>query len=498
MIPLVYNFPYFSIFLCMISAIIISVIKNGKIVYRWTVLVCIVCQALSFCTLVYLHKNNTWFSFTMGKFSAPFGNEIAATELQSFLATLFSIVMLCAIIGGKDDLFHDVADGKMGLAMVMMNMTLASLLVLIYTNDIFTGYVFIEISTIAACALVMIRNDKETLISTIRYLFMSLMGSGLFLFGIVILYSVTGHLLIPQLSEMITKLYFEGENVVQITAAAILITVGLGIKSGMYPFHRWLPWAHGSATTSSSAILSSLVLKGYIAFLITIYTRVFTLEVIRATHINYVVFALGVSGMIIASIYATKESHIKHLLAYSSVAQIGYIYMGIGLGTKEGIVAACFQMGAHAVTKCLLFISAGRLDSVTDYNKELSALKGSAYRAPLAGIGFSVGALSMIGIPLFAGFSAKVNFALAVSDWKSILVLLALAVSSILNAIYYIPAAISIWSTSDVTVTWEYEKKDTLYGIAAVLLIIAVIVFGTKYVDFMSIIDNGLRIMIGE
>ena len=191
MLPFVYNFPFFSIFLCMVSAILLSVVRSDKLSYTWSMCVAFICGLLSLILTVYLYKAGVSFAYTMGKFPAPFGNEIKAGPLQALLTTVFCFVMFFAYLGGREDFFADVPKGKLGLACVMLNMTLASLLVLTYTNDIFTGYVFIEISTIAACALVMIKQSGETFVATIRYLFMSLFGSGLFLFGIIILYGIT-------------------------------------------------------------------------------------------------------------------------------------------------------------------------------------------------------------------------------------------------------------------------------------------------------------------
>ena len=492
--PFEYNFPFFSIFLCMVTAILLSVIKNRNFCYYWSLFVCFACGLLSLVLTLKLTAAGESFAYTMGKFPAPFGNEIKAGPLQALMATVFSFVMLFSLTGGKDDLYHDVPERKAGLACVMFNMTLASLLVLTYTNDIFTAYVFIEISTIAACALVMVRDDTETLISTVRYLFMSLLGSGFFLFGVIILYGVTGHLLMPQLTEAVAGLAGSGSGKVQLVASLAMITIGLGIKSGMYPFHRWLPWAHGSATTSSSAVLSGLVLKGYVVLLITIYCRVFTLKTVQETGVNRIVLVFGLLGMVMGSISAMKEGHIKHMLAYSSVAQLGYIFMGIGLGTEAGISAACFQIIAHACTKSLLFCSAGRLDGVTNYDKRFSELKGSAWKAPLAGIGFAVGAFSMIGIPLLAGFTSKMNFALAESGWKGMLVLAALVVSSILNALYYIPALIAIWSEKDKPDEWHYEPNDTMFGIAACALMACVLALGIFFGPVMETIETGLRL----
>ena len=142
-------------------------------------------------------SQNTYFVYAMGKFPSPWGNELRAGPLEAGLALVFCIVMACSLLGGLKDIFEDILPGKQNLYFVMMDMLLASLLSMLYTNDIFTGYVFIEINTIAACAIVMAKDNNQTLVATMRYLVMSLLGSGLFLISLALLYSITGHLLMP-------------------------------------------------------------------------------------------------------------------------------------------------------------------------------------------------------------------------------------------------------------------------------------------------------------
>ena len=492
-----WNLPYLCVFLIMIAAILLSVLRGAKRAWWITVCAAAVCTAASLAFLVFIVRADAAYPFTMGKFPAPFGNEIKFGPLQGLFAAVFSAVMCLSLLGGRTELFEDVDEKKMGLACVMLNMVLASLLVLTYTNDAFTAYVFIEISTISACALVMIKDSGPTLVATIRYLFMSLLGSGLFLFSVILLYAITGHLLMPQLTESVAKLMADGSYGRVLALLLATMTAGLGIKSAMFPFHRWLPDAHGTATTTSSAVLSGLVLKGYAVLMITMFVRVFTLETVRAFHIHDAVFILGFCGMILGSVRAMGETHAKRMLAYSSVAQLGYVFMGIGLGTTEGVAAACFQILAHAFTKPLLFISVGRLAATVGHDKQLAALRGSAWNAPLAGIGFGVGALSMVGIPLFGGFAAKVNFAGAsiFGDEKLILTLGVLAVSSVLNALYYIPALIGIWSRSGRQSDAEHIQRDGSCAAAILLLIAGVLFLGVCFSPVMDLIVRGLELM---
>lgn len=493
--PLSYNFPFMCIFMSMVAAILLSIVKGAKLSYYVTLFVGIACTVMSLVFLFDIVRDDTAFAFTMGKFAAPFGNEIKGGPLQAIMASIFSGVYTMALLGGKTELFEDVSEGKMGLAGVMFNMVLASLLVLIYTNDAFTSYVFIEISTIAACALVMIKDSGATLVATIRYLFMSLLGSGLFLFAVILLYGITGHLLMPQITEEVAALAASGEQKLLLGLCIGLLVPALGIKSAMWPFHRWLPDAHGTATTTSSAVLSGLVLKGYAMLMILFFCRIFTLETVRSYHINDVVFVLGLAGMIMGSVSAMREPHAKRMLAYSSVAQLGYVFMGIGLGTVAGVAAACFQMLAHACTKSLLFVSVGRLATTTGHDKDLVALRGSAWNVPLAGIGFAVGALSMVGIPLFGGFAAKVFFASAsIADAEKIVLTLAvLAVSSVLNALYYIPALIGIWSHKRPAV--HEAKRDMACSAAIIVLCLGIFALGIGFGPVMDVIVRGIELL---
>lgn len=497
--PFVENFPFFSIFLAMTAGILLSVVRDGWKAQRISVAVALAAAVLSAEVLAYTAGGDLSFTYGMGMYGAPLGNELKAGPLQALLALTFSVGMAMSILGGSRDLFHDVLPKKQNLYFVMSNLVLASLLALTYTNDLFTGYVFIEISTIAACALVMARDTGPNMIATIRYLFLSLMGSGLFLIGVAILYSITGHLLMPQIHEAVQELAATGKYVLPLTVVIGLTTVGLGVKSAMFPFHLWLPDAHGSATTASSAILSGLVLKGYIVLMLTLCLRVFTLDVINATHLNDVLLAFGLLGMVLGSVRAIQQTHIKRMLAYSSVAQIGYIFMGFGLGTEAGIVASCLHILVHACSKPMLFCCAGKLGDAAGHHKNLANLRGSAYRAPLAGVGFTVGALSMIGIPLLGGFASKLYFAsasLQTSDRMAV-TLLVLAVSTVLNALYYVPAVLAIWSLAAEETLSELPPMEPDWGfrISTMVFIAAVFVLGILYRPLVHIIEAGVRLM---
>lgn len=496
MLPVYQNIPFVCIFLCMISGISMPLFKKGRSAYRLMLFVCAVVTVLSFILMARLSINEEYFVYQMGHFPAPWGNELSAGPLEAMLCVMFGSVMGLSLLGGRKTMTEDILEPKQRLYFAMISMLLASMLAMTYSNDIFTDYVFIEISTIAACAIVMARDTAKTIAATIRYLIISLLGSGLFLIGVVLLYCITGHLLMPNIQQKILEIIADGSYTVPLTMVVGLLTIGIAIKSALFPFYAWLPYAHGGATTASSAILSGLVLKGYIVMLMKIFYRVFTIEAVRSLRVTNVMFVFGIAGMIVGSIGALKEEHIKRMLAYSSIAQIGYIFMGIGLGTDLGIVAAFFHMLVHAAAKPLLFLCAGRLSEVQGHEKSLYRLRGAALKDKLAGAGFTVGALSMIGIPLFAGFVSKYFFADAslFSGYKMWPALLALAASSVLNALYYVPAVMALWTPS-VFSKIGGPVKNTGFAISAPILTAAVILLGCCAAPVVELIGSGLALL---
>ncbi|MDE6943473.1 MAG: sodium:proton antiporter, partial [Lachnospiraceae bacterium] len=319
---LIQNFPCFSIILCLFAGILSSGLKDKAAMRVNTILLGIV-TLLSAATLLYTLSTGESFVYVMGKFPAPWGNEIRAGVLEALTALFFCVIMLLSLLGGRHKLLEEVEAGKTYLYYVLTDLLLSSLLALVYTNDMFTAYVFVEINTISACGLIMIRQNGRTIEAAVRYMIMSLLGSGLLLLGLCMLYDLTGHLLMSDIKESVARLAANGEYVIPLIVAIVLMSVGICIKSALFPFHAWLPDAYGYSTVSSAAILSSLVSKGYIFLLIKIIYRVIGFNIYHDTRIIDVLFAFGLMGMVFGSLSAIKENDVRRMIAYSSVAQIG-------------------------------------------------------------------------------------------------------------------------------------------------------------------------------
>ena len=183
---IVCNFPAVSILLCLFGGIISSGLKQvaARIINAVLILTVIVLSATTF---VYTLATGSSFVYVMGRFPAPWGNEIRAGMLETFMATFFGIIMLLSLLGGEKKLHDEVEEEKIFLYYVLNDLLLSSLLALVYTNDLFTAYVFIEINTIAACGLIMIRQNGRTIEAAVRYMIMSLLGSGMILLSICLI-----------------------------------------------------------------------------------------------------------------------------------------------------------------------------------------------------------------------------------------------------------------------------------------------------------------------
>ena len=320
----IHNIPFFSIFLAMFCGIITPLIKNGKTAHKVHALMVLIVAIMSAILLVNVTTTGESFTFMMGHFPAPWGNELRAGPLEAMMALIFSVVMLLTTTGGQEFIFHDVVPEKQSFYFIMLNALFGSMLALAYTNDIFTAYVFIEILTIASCALIMAKGTAQAMVGTTHYLVISLLGSGTILLGISILYSITGHLLFPQMKEAIVQLVATGQYTFPLLVVTGFVFIGLAIKSALFPFHSMLPGAYQAAVPTSSGVLSGLVLKSYIFLAIKLIYSVFSVDVMLQLKIVDILFVFGLAGMVMGSVYAMRETRMKRMLAYSSVAQIGY------------------------------------------------------------------------------------------------------------------------------------------------------------------------------
>ncbi len=491
------NFILFSIVLSLICSVVSSVLKDKA---ARVVSLCLtgLVFAANMTLLVYLAEVGDNISYMMGHYPHPWGNELRLGLTEAIVSSAFSLILFLCILGDRKSIIGRIDPGKEKFFHVLVCLLQAAFLVLVYTNDIFTGYVFIEICTLASCGILMIRQNGRSILASVRYMIFSLIGSGLFLFGVIFLYSITGHLLFPDLKASVSVIWAIGEYRVALLASMCLICTGISIKSGLFPFHIWMADTYGAAIPASSGILSGIVSKGYIFFLIKIIFNVFGTEIFYTCGINNVLFVLGCCGIIMGSIQAINENNLFRMVAYSSAAQIGYIYIGIGLSPTAGITAAIYHILAHALTKPAVFLASAQLSDAARGAKKFRNLTGIAHTNPLAGLAFTFEAFSMIGVPFTMGFISKYLFAEAAFSSplaKMIPALLVLAVSTVLNTLYYARTVLRIYSTPRRHYRIRMKARaEKSFCVSAVIFVLLNLALGVISMPFIELLTRSLSI----
>lgn len=374
--------------------------------------------------------------------------------LEGIMGFFFCILGFLIIWASTSMIDKDLNDERIPLYYILITMLIVSLCGIVFFDNLIWIYIFIEMSSFLSAGIVMINDTKENIKAGLKYLLLSILASALFLIGTIILYNISGSFNISEI-----KLWENTNiNMKLVLYSFIFILVGIGFKSALFPFHIWLPDAHGSAPAPSSAILSSLVLKAYIILFIKLIYITFGINLIKETRILDIVLYLGICGMIYGSLLAIIQKDLKRMIAYSSVAQVGYIFMGIGLGNIEGLIASVFHILAHGVTKATLFLNVGTIINKTD-NKQIDKMINIGKKLPLTMGLFTIAALSMIGIPLLVGFSSKWNFAQGIILSNKLWVIGILSLSTLLNGLYYLPIIVRAYFNKDSNVEKIIESK---------------------------------------
>lgn len=422
-----------------------------------------------------------------------FGQQIDINMLEGLMGLFFTGIGFLIVWASKSMIDYDLTSEKIPLFYAMVLALIGSLCGMVFFDNLILVFILIELSAFIAAGIVLIKDSEENYKAGLKYLFLSIFASAFLLVGIVILYRLTGTFAINDIFHKLVAI----SDLTLIRYSFIFIFIGIAVKSALFPFHIWLPDAHGSAPAVSSAILSSLVLKGYIVFFIKLIYTAYGISTIKLLNLLPIIMILGICAMLYGSIMAIMQRKLKKVIAYSSVAQIGYIFMGIGIGSPAGLIASIFHIIAHGVTKSCLFLCAGEIIMQTGH-KEIKDMKGIGKSLPITMGLFTICGLSMIGIPLLIGFSSKWLFASAIMKSEMIWIIIALSLSSLLNALYYLPVSINAFfniGSNQNKSTVESLELPISKQLPIIILGCLVVVFGIysrPIIDLISLIVEKL------
>jgi multicomponent Na+:H+ antiporter subunit D len=340
-------------------------------------------------------------SYTYGGWPAPYGIEARVDGFGAALATMIAAVSLGVFFYAGPSLRAELPRDEPAFFATAL-LLVAALQGMTVTADLFNLYVFLEISSLTAYALVAIGGGAASLAS-FRYLVIGTLGASFYLLGVAYLFALTGTLNAADAAVALGGVASSPALVLAIS----LIALGLGLKMALFPLHDWLPDSYTFAPSTASALIGGLMTKVSALALIRVLYLVFA-----PSHrdlvdpIREIVAYLGGAGIVFGSVMAVAQRDLKRMFAYSSVAHLGFIAVGIGMANKAGISGAVFHMIAHGVAKATLFLIAGGI-AYRVGSRNVDALAGVHRKMPLSAAALVVAAFSMIGIPPTAGFYSK-------------------------------------------------------------------------------------------
>ena len=417
------------------------------------------------------------------KISFAFSTDGTAKFFISLAAVGWLLVTLYSTVYMK----HETNEPRFYVCMLLSE---AAMLGAALSSGLVSMYVFYELLTLTSMPLVLHSESRDSIRAAMKYLFYSIAGAFLALFGIFVLATAA-----PTLT------FTEGG--VGVAATPLVITglftmaLGFGAKAGLYPLHGWLPTAHPVAPAPASALLSGLIAKAGVLAIIRSLYFVASPEILRGTWAQTVLLILALSTILIGSTLAYSEKILKKRLAFSTVSQISYVLVGLFLCSAGGLKGAFLQITFHAAVKMCLFLFAGSVIYLTGKTK-VDELYGIGRRMPVLTVAFTVAALSLIGIPPMGGFVSKWTLATSALDSVpaplSYVIPAVLLVSALLTAGYLLQISVRAFYPGDTRlpefVAPESKKEPLLMVIPVVLLAVFAIVGGVLSASTLSVADS--------
>ena len=435
------NLPVLTVVLPLMAGFLTPIVGliDRRLPWYWVMLATFVILLTTSSNLVTVIATGT-IHYHLGGWNPPFGIEYVIDLLNGFVCLIIAFIGFMVSIYSKESVKKEVP-GKTTQFYTVFMLLITGLMGITITGDIFNFYVFLEISSLTAYSLISMGDRGDALVASFNYLIMGTVAASFILLGIGYLYAVTGTLNMADMHRLIPNIY---ESKVVLAALAFFM-VGFSIKVGLFPLHAWLPDAYTHAPSTGSALIAGLMTKvgvyAMIRFMFSVFTPVFVIDMTRMTEILSWAAALAI---IMGSVFAIAQSDIKRMLAYSSISQIGYILLGVGLANVIGMQGGLLHILNHALMKCALFLVAGAIFYKTGI-RNLYQFQGLGRKMPVTTTVFLIAGLSMIGVPGTVGFTSKWYLALGSIDAGQWLFAVIILVSSLLNLVYFWRVFDNVW-----------------------------------------------------
>lgn len=455
------HLPALQVVVPMLSAPLVMLLRPRGLAWAATTAasLCAFAIALQLAFLVY---GGATPQYMMGSWPAPFGIELAIDSFNVLLLLVITAASSIALVGGMRSVDSQIEADRQPLFYSAWLLALAGLAGIAVSADAFNIFVFMEISSLASYILVAGGPDRRALPAVFKYLCMGTIGATFYLIGVGLIYMMTGTL---NLADMAARLG-DVEDLRPVLVAAGFVTTGLALKAAVFPLHLWLPNAYTYAPHMATVFLAACATK--VSLYILIRFDYFVFQPNLTDHgLQFAMFLmpLALLALLISSGVALFERNLKRLLAWSSVAQIGYMTLGASLLTATGVTAGILHMFNHALAKGALFLAVAGL-AFGCRGIRLEEIRGAARHMPWTMGAFVVAGLSLVGVPGTAGFVSKwylISAAISVEGYGFLLA--AVIVLTSLMALAY------IWRVVEAAYFGEPAKGDTPRGEAPLILI---------------------------
>ncbi|MFQ5442457.1 MAG: monovalent cation/H+ antiporter subunit D family protein [Thermodesulfobacteriota bacterium] len=372
-------------------------------------------------------------SYHMGGWEPPWGIEYVVDYMNGLVISVVSFIAIAVAFYSKSSVAKEIPGERIPLFYAVYMLFITGLMGVSITGDIFNLYVFLEITSLSIYTLIAMGRKRDALIASFNYLILGTIAGTFILIGVGYLYMMTGTLNMADLRGLLPGMY----NTTAVRTAFAFFTVGLSLKIALFPLHIWLPNAYTHAPSTVSAVVAATATKVGAYVLLRIMFTVFTPEFnISVVPVTYILIFFSCLAIVAGSVLAIAQKNLKRMLAYSSIGQIGYIVLGAALVNKLALTGSLIHILNHAVMKGTLFMVAGAVVYTTGA-VEIQDLKGLARKMPWSMAAFTVGGLSMIGVPLTVGFVSKWYLALGAIDAGMWFIVPIILISSLLTAVYF-------------------------------------------------------------
>jgi multicomponent Na+:H+ antiporter subunit D len=462
------HLPILQVILPLFGAIFAAFLRRGDSAFALALAVSWVMPAIAGAMLWQVLQSGP-ISYHLGGWEPPWGIEYRVDLLNGFVLLLISAIGAVIMPAARRAIDLEIEEERQARFYCVFLLCLTGLLGIAVTGDAFNAFVFLEISSLSTYVLIALGPDRRALLAAYRYLIVGTIGATFYVIGVGLLYLLTGTLNMADLAGRIGPVWEEQPRAV--IAATAFITVGIGLKLALFPLHAWLPNAYTYAPSWVTVFLSASATKVAIYLLVRFYFSVFgTALDLDLLPVAGVMVALSLAAMFLPSISAVFEPNLKRMLAYSSVAQIGYITLGMALQNQAGMTGGLVHIVNHAMMKAALFLAAGAV-LLRVRTVRIAELAGIGRKMPWTIAAFSVAGLGLVGTPGTTGFISKWYLVLGAIE-KGWWPLAFFIVASSLIALFYVGRFLEIaWMREPAPNL--IEARDPPYSMLVPMLLLA-------------------------